>query len=192
EIPSARVGRFIKLPEADGKNFVILIDDVIQLFLPQLFSGYEIESSYNVKLTRDAELYIDDEFTGNLLDKIKKSLSKRNTGVPCRFLYDSKMPKDFLKFLRNCIRLNKDDLIPGGKYHNFNDFFSFPEFNSDNSQENKLKYESFPALRSKIFDGYSSVFETVSRQDILIHFPYQSYDYVINFLNEAADDPEVK
>jgi|SRR5690554_104455 len=189
EIPSARTGRFIKLPEDDGKNFVIMIDDVIQLFLPQLFPGYEIESSYNVKLTRDAELYIDDEFTGNLLDKIKKSLSKRNTGVPCRFLYDSKMPKDFLKFLRSCIRLNKDDLIPGGKYHNFNDFFSFPEFDKSQSA---LKYESLPSLKSKIFDRYLSFFEAISQQDILLHFPYQSYDYVINFLNEAADDPEVK
>ena len=95
EIPSSRTGRFIILPEANEKKSLIFIDDVIKIFLPELFPGYEIESSYAIKLTRDAELYIDDEFTGDLLDKIKKSLSKRNTGVPSRFLYDSQMPKDF-------------------------------------------------------------------------------------------------
>jgi polyphosphate kinase len=194
EVPSPTTGRFITLPELEGKKSIIFLEDVIKIFLPELFPGYEIESSYAVKLTRDAELYIDDEFTGDLLEKIKKSLSKRNTGVPSRFLYDSEMPKDFLKYLKSCIRLNKDDLIPGGKYHNFNDFFSFPNVNG-----NELEYEPMLPIRNIVVDKYDSFFNALSEpappstmQDILLHFPYQSYDHVINLLNEAAEDLDVK
>ena len=186
EVPS-RTGRFIILPEVNELKSLIFLDDVIKIFLPDLFPGYEIESSFTIKLTRDAELYIDDEFTGDLLDKIKKNLGKRNTGVPSRFLYDTQMPKDFLKYLRNCIRLNKDDLIPGGKYHNYNDFFSFPNLNGK-----ELENEPMFPHRSKIIDKYNSIFKAVSEKDILLHFPYQSYDYVIKLIDEAANDPDVK
>ena len=186
EIPSSRIGRFIILPDTNGNKSLIFLDDAIKIFLPELFPGYEIESSYTVKLTRDAELYIDDEFTGDLLDKIKKSLSKRNTGVPSRFLYDYRMPKDFLKYLRNCIKLNKDELIPGGRYHNYNDFFAFPNLNGA-----ELKNEPMHPCRSAELDKYNSILAAVSGQDILLHFPYQNYDYVIKFIEEAADDPAV-
>jgi polyphosphate kinase len=186
EVPQ-RTGRFIALPEVNEKKYIIFLDDAVKLFLQELFPGYELESSYSVKLTRDAELYIDDEFTGDLLDKIKKSLNKRNTGVPSRFLYDSQMPSDFLKYLRNCIRLNKDDLIPGGKYHNYNDFFSFPNLNGP-----ELENEPMFPLRHKTLDKYNNIIEAVAKQDILLHFPYQDYTYVVRFINEAANDPEVK
>ncbi|HSP88873.1 MAG TPA: hypothetical protein VLN45_12110, partial [Ignavibacteriaceae bacterium] len=186
EVPS-KINRFIILPEIEGNKSLIFLDDVIKIFLPELFPGYEIESSYSIKLTRDAELYIDDEFTGDLLDKLKKSLSKRNTGVPSRFLYDAGMPKDFLKYLRNCIRLNKDDLIPGGRYHNYNDFFSFPNLNGK-----ELENEPMLPLRNNIFEKYNSIFQAIKEQDILLHFPYQDYNYVIKFINEAANDPDVK
>ncbi len=111
EIPSEKLGRFITLPTNNDKNYVMFLDDVIKLFLPDIFPSHKIDSCYSIKLTRDAELYIDDEFTGNLLAKIKKGLSKRKTGVPSRFLYDNKMPKFFLKFLKETLNLKKDDLI---------------------------------------------------------------------------------
>ncbi|HSP87007.1 MAG TPA: polyphosphate kinase 1, partial [Ignavibacteriaceae bacterium] len=123
----------------------------------------------------------------DLLDKLKKSLSKRNTGVPSRFLYDASIPKDFLKYLRNCIRLNKDDLIPGGRYHNYNDFFSFPNLNGK-----ELENEPMLPLRNNILEKHSSIFQAIIKQDILLHFPYQDYNYVIKFINEAANDPYVK
>jgi len=187
EIPTDKLGRFITLPAINGKNYVIFLDDVIKLFLPEVFPSHKIVSCYSIKLTRDAELYIDDEFTGNLLAKIKKGLSKRKTGVPSRFLYDSKMPKDFLKTLRNVLDLKKDDLIEGGRYHNFNDFFSFPNFNLS-----RLEYEPLPPVICNDFDKHNSVFDAISEKDILVSFPYQSYKYVLKFLEEAADDPDVK
>ncbi|MCH9028909.1 MAG: polyphosphate kinase 1 [Bacteroidetes bacterium] len=187
EIPSEKLGRFITLPTNNDKNYVMFLDDVIKLFLPDIFPSHKIDSCYSIKLTRDAELYIDDEFTGNLLAKIKKGLSKRKTGVPSRFLYDNKMPESFLKFLRGTLNLKKDDLIEGGRYHNFNDFFSFPNFNLT-----KLEFEPLPPIVSKDFDKHNSVFDAISEKDVLLSFPYQSYGYVVKFLEEAANDPNVK
>ena len=187
EIASDRLGRFVTLPSLNGKNYLMFLDDVIRLNLPDLLPGYSIESCYSIKLTRDAELYIDDEFSGDLLSKIKKGLSKRKTGVPCRFLYDKAMPNNFLKFLRTSLKLNKNDLIPGGRYHNFNDFFSLPKLNKSH-----LEYEAMPPLTCKDLDGTISIFEVINRKDILLNFPYQSYGYVINLLDEAANDVNVK
>jgi len=186
EVPADKLERFTILPEAEEKKFLIFLDDIIKLFLSDLFPGYTIDSAFSIKLTRDAELYIDDEFEGDLLEKIKKSLGKRKTGVPSRFLYDSQMPKDFLKYLRTCLKLDKDDLIPGGKYHNFNDFFSFPNLGGKH-----LEYEPIIPLQSKILEKHKSMFKAITQQDILLHYPYQSYDYVIRFIDEAAKDENV-
>ena len=187
EIPADKLGRFVTLPEENGKHFVMFLDDVVKINLPILLPGYQIESCYSVKLTRDAELYIDDEFSGDLVSKIKKGLSKRKTGAPSRFLYDQSMPQDFLKFLQETLQLKKDDLIQGGRYHNFNDFFSFPKFNKPH-----LEYEPMPPLHCKDLDGVVSIFEVVSQKDILLSYPYQSYGYILKFLEEAADDVNVK
>lgn len=186
EIPSDKSGRFVVLPGKNDKKFIIFLDDVIKIHLQSLFPGYNVESVYSIKLTRDAELYIDDEFAGDLLDKIKKSLSKRKTGVPSRFLYDSEMPKNFLKYLRTALVLNKDDLIPGGRYHNFNDLFSFP-----NPTQNNLVYEPMPPLSCKELEKNESFFNSITNGDILLHYPYQKYDYVIKFLEEASEDENV-
>ena len=187
EIPAEKLGRFVTLPSENNKHVVIFLDDIIRINLPLLLPGYQIESCYSIKLTRDAELYIDDEFTGDLLTKIRKGLSKRKTGAPSRFLYDKEMPGDFLKFLQATLQLNKDDLIPGGRYHNFNDFFNFPKFNKQH-----LEYEAMPPQNCKDLDGVVSMFDVISGQDILISFPYQSYGYILKFLEEAADDLNVK
>ncbi|WP_337872581.1 polyphosphate kinase 1 [Ignavibacterium sp.] len=187
EIPFDKIGRFITLPEKDGSNFVIFVDDVIKLNIGKIFPGYIVESYYSIKLTRDAELYIDDEFSGNLLQKIKKGLSKRKSGAPSRFLYDKSMPTNFLRSLRKSFRLSKDDLMPGGRYHNLNDFFEFPDFGKKH-----LMRESFTPLPNKLLDISNSYFDSLSQQDILLSYPYQSYNYVINFLNEAANDKNVK
>jgi polyphosphate kinase len=186
EIPAERLGRFIAVPSNDN-NYVIFLDDLIKMFLPRILPGYDIESCYSIKLTRDAGIYIDDEFTGNLLAKIKKGLSKRNTGVPSRFLYDRKIPAPFLRFLKESLQLNKDDLIAGGRYHNYNDFFSFPNFNNT-----ELEFEPLPPLLCKELDDGVSVFSSIAKRDILLSFPYQSYSNVIKFLENAADDKNVK
>lgn len=186
EIPSNHLPRFIELPKKDEKNYIIFLDDIIRYHLKSIFAGYEIIDAYSIKLTRDAELYIDDEFKGNLLEKIRKSLLNRNIGAPSRFLYDERIPKPFLKLLKETFHIEKDDLVPGAKYHNFSDFFSFPSLSRNN-----LFNIPLPPLRHPELDSYRFIFDAIARKDFAVHFPYQTYDYVLQFLDQAADDPDV-
>ncbi len=172
KIPSDILPRFIELPEENGNRYVIFLDDIIKLKLELLFPGYNPVEFYSLKLTRDAELYIDDEFSGNLLEKIKKSLTKRNIGAPTRFLYDSKIPIDFLKILRKEFELKKQDLIPGGEYHNLNDLFSFPTFDLS-----ELQYKKQPPLSIDDFERAENMFDVIDKNDVLLHYPYHNYDY---------------
>lgn len=186
EIPSNHLPRFIELPSEDENNYIIFLDDIIRYHLKSIFLGYDIIGAYSIKLTRDAELYIDDEFSGNLLEKIEKSLLKRNTGAPSRFLYDERIPKIFLRLLKETFFIENDDLVPGAKYHNFSDFFSFPS-----PAGNNLFNEPLPPLRHSQLDKYRYLFDAINKHDFLVHFPYQTYDYVLQFLDQAADDPYV-
>lgn len=188
EIPVDKCGRFIVLPELNGKKYVMFSDDVLRYCLNKIFPGYEILEAYSIKLTRDAELYIDDEFSGNLREKIKLSLSNRTTGAPCRFLYDNKMPKDFLLYIKKSLKIDKDDLYPGGRYHNFNDLFSFPDLSSCSEE---MCYKPMPLLKSGWFDKHRNMFDAVKQKDVLLHYPYYSYDYVTDFITGAARDPQV-
>lgn len=187
EIPTNHIERFILLPKIGNTNYIIFLDDVIRMFLPQIFYGYNIHESYAVKLTRDAELYIEDEFSGNLLDKIKKSLAKRSSGAPSRFLYDRAMSASFLKFLKEALLLTDEDLYPGGKYHNFSDFFNFP-----NPGIKQLNYPDIKPLKHHEFDKFPNFFEASKANDFLFYFPYHSYDYVVDAFAAAARDPHVK
>jgi len=186
EIPSGKLPRFIELPGEKNTHPIMFLDDVLKLNLPYIFTGYEIESVYSVKLTRDAELYIEDEFSGNLLVKIKKGLNKRDTGVPSRFLYDHEMPKDFLKFLKETLALTKEDLFPGGKYHNFFDFFAFPNPGFPELENNPL-----PPLHPLCFNNKSDYFLSIKEKDRALYFPYHDYAPVTRFLEIAAGDPSV-
>ncbi|MFC2115782.1 polyphosphate kinase 1 [Bacteroidota bacterium] len=186
-IPSDRLPRFIELPEANGQHCIMFLDDIIRMNLDVLFPGYEVDSSYSIKLSRDADLGIDDEFTGDLAVKISSSLVKRKTGAPSRFLYDNKIPGPFLDFIRESLKISRDELVPGGKYHNFSDLFSFP-----NPLSPKLEIKSMPPLYKKDLESYPSMLEAISEKDWMLHFPYHSYDPVIRFLNEAAIDKSVK
>lgn len=191
EIPTDHLPRFVVLPnlsvrEKNDTFSVIFLDDVMRLCLPLLFPGYDIVECYSIKLTRDAELYIDDEYSGNLVEKIKSSLKKRSTGIPSRFLYDATMPKEFLHFLRDSLLLAKKDLISGGHYHNLHDLFSFP-----NPGQPQLEYEPLPPLPIKELDAASTMIEAITKKDYIVHYPYQSYEYILRFLREAANDPLV-
>lgn len=186
EIPTNHIERFILLPKVGNNNYIIFLDDILRLFLPQIFYGYNVHESFSVKLTRDAELYIDDEFQGNLLDKIKKSLAKRSSGAPSRFLYDKTIPQSLLNFLKDVLLLSDEDLFPGGKYHNFSDFFNFP-----NPGLKELNFQDMKPLKSRELEKNKDIFSTVKEKDRLLYFPYHSYDHVIHAIEQAAIDPAV-
>jgi polyphosphate kinase len=186
EIPTINLPRFVKIPSSDPQHTVMFLDDIIRLHLDEIFPGYKIKEIYEIKLTRDAEIYIDDEFTGDLVEKIKKGIARRKTGKTSRFLYDERMPADFLNFLKDSFILEKEDFVPGAKYHNFSDFISFPRIGPASLQDKNLPPIHVPQLESK-----SDIWSVLSEKDYLLYFPYHSYDYVIKFLRSAADDPSV-
>jgi len=129
KIPSDHLPRFIILPSSKVKRKdIIMLDDIIRHNVKYLFPGYDILDTYSIKLTRDAALYIDDEFSGNLLSKIKHSLTKRNVGPPSRLVIDREMPNKQLEFLTDNFGLEKYGIFPEGRYHNNFDFFQFPNF----------------------------------------------------------------
>jgi polyphosphate kinase len=186
EVPSPPLPRFVVAP-GEGHN-VLFLEDVIRLSLPELFPDLEVGSAYAVKLSRDADLYLEDEFEGDLVGKIRKSLGKRDTGLPSRFLYDLQAPYALLSFMKEYLDLEDDDLVPGGRYHHLQDFFQFPKPRQHaHLVRRALEPLSHPSLRRA-----SSVLDAVSERDRILHFPYQSFDYVIRFLEEAAQDPGVR
>ena len=187
EIPTEALPRFVALPSA-GEGFCLtFLDDIIRFNLQELLDEPFL-GAYSVKLSRDAELYIDDEYSGDLLDKLKKSLEKRNVGLPTRFLYDSDMPDALLKHLREWFGLSKDDLVPGARYHNFNDFFAFP----DPTENARLHDPPMPPLPHPQLEGLDKILPFLGQQDAMLHFPYQKYDYVPQLIEEAANDPDVQ
>lgn len=188
-IPSETLGRFITLPLArpDARMCVTFLDDIIRLHVHELFPTQKLKDLFEIKLTRDAELYIEDEFTGDIVEKIRKGISKRPYGVPSRFLYDRSMPASLLKVLRRRLKLSKDDLIPGGRYHNFHDFFSFPPVPSEHLHDRDM-----PPLSIPQFHGATSVLRVIAERDVLAYYPYHSYRHVIRMIEEAADDPNVE
>lgn len=187
QIPS-EFPRFYRLKD-ENSQYVILIDDIIRLQLKNIFSifPYETIEAYTFKFTRDAELDLDDDITVSFIEKIEKSLKQRKKGKPVRFVYDERMPKDLLDHLLKALNLKFGiNTIPGGKYHNFKDFISFPSF-----ERSDFNYEPQPPLVHPHLENQRSLIKTILSTDILLHFPYQRFDYVVDLLREAAIDPKV-
>jgi len=188
EIPD-NLSRFIVLPETNNLKFIILLDDVIRYSLEDIFFIFDHDSieAYSIQLTRDAELDLDKEVSGKFIDSLSKSLQKRRKGKPMRLMYDTEMPMDMLKYLVTRIGLHGESLIPGSRYHNFKNFISFP-----NVGRPELEYVKYLPLPVNGLSFGRSLMGMIAKKDYLINTPYQSYDYVIHFLREAAIDPKVK
>lgn len=187
EIPSQELDRFILLPGETAPYYVAFLDDLIRINLTDLFPEKTILGAYAIKLSRDAEMYIDDEFSGNLLDKIRKGLSERDLGLPTRFLYDQSMPEEVLLLIQEIFRLRNNDLVLGARYHNFHDFHGFPKPVKDS----RLEDRPLPPLNHPSLQGASSILALIQQKDRLLHFPYQKYDYLLRLLDEAIASEEI-
>jgi polyphosphate kinase len=189
EVPTKTVSRFLVLPRDGRKKYVILLDDVIRYCLPEVFKMFEFDmiEARTLKITRDAELDIDQDIAMGYLEKVANSVKARRKGNPVRFVYDKKMPKDLLDVIRERMNLDEgDNLIPGGRYHNFKDFMGFP-----NVGTSRLEYNPITPLAHKALINARSIFEVVRKQELLLHYPYHSFSHVIDFIREAAIDPTV-
>ncbi len=186
KLPQTKLPRFITLPEVDGQHYVVFLEEIIKLQLCNIFPGYDIADAYCIRVSRDADLMIEDELDGNLVNKIKRSLSRRKTGAPSRFLHEQGMPSDMVKVIRHAFNIHKTDVVEGGYYLSLEDLFDFP-----NPFAPELEVEPLKPLRVKAFEQESSIFKTIKKQDVLVQYPYHSYDYLIRFLMEASYDPSV-
>lgn len=187
KIPSDHLPRFIEIPPSvQGQRDIIFIDDIVRHSISWLFPGYKIHDTYSIKLTRDAELYIDDEHSGDLAAKIKQSLNKRNVGPAARLVYDEKMPVKLRNYLKGVFELESIDLFPEGRYHNKSDFFKFPDFGIKEIISPKME-----PVRYKRLDDEANFWEEIKNRDDLLYFPYNSYDPVVKMFELAARDPDI-
>ena len=186
-VPARRLPRFVQLPARQGEQHIILLEDIIRHCLPFIFSffGYDHFSSHIIKVTRDAEMDIDNDISTSLIQKIQKGLRNRKRGKPVRFIYDKDIDPKLLTYLVRRLGLTeKDNIIPGGRIHNFKDFMNFPDVFTQKSQRKK------PFLHP-LLKNFRRVTDVVLRRDVLLNFPYHAFDSVIDLLREAAIDPEV-
>lgn len=187
EIPHT-IPRFFVLPSADGTTDVMFLDDVIRLSADEIFFMFDFSaiSAYAFKLTRDAEITLDDDISKSALEKMEESLSARTTGRPVRFVYDSTMPDDLLSLLLRKIGLKKGDNInSGGRYHQMRALMKFPRIAS------ALEYSIPDPVQHHAIKPFHSIIDVISRRDILLAYPYHSFGHFVDFLREAAVDPKV-
>lgn len=187
KVPTKEIERFVQVPSENQVRVFAYLEDVLKLNVQQLFPDLNHPSLYNIKLSKDAELYLDDEHEGEWVEQIYEALDKRQTGQPTRLLYEQGMPKELQKKLRTTLGLGKIDMFEGGERHNFSDFFSFPNPTDDQ----KLSFEPFPPLKHQEFEDAESIFDLISEKDRVLHFPYQDFKYIEDWVAEAAVDAKV-
>ena len=187
KMPYSKVSRFIELPQHEGNYYLMYIEDIIKANIGSIFPGYEVDSCFCVKISRDADILIDDTTSGNIVEQVKKKVKKRKIGAVCRFVYDRQMPKDFLEFLIDAFHINRNELVLGDSHLNLEDLIKLPNPNK------LLRINEKPQpMRLNYLNKHSSIFQYVKRKDLLVHFPYHSFEHFIHFLYEATHDPMTK
>lgn len=189
-VPSNQLTRFVQLPSKGNSRFLIMLDDVMRYSMGAIFSpfGYDNFQAYTIKFTRDAELDIDNDISKSFMELMSESVKKREKGLPVRFVYDKNIPELFLSRLLKKLNISETDTLRGGgKYHNFKDFMTFPKLGPP-----RLMYPKIKPLNHIQLPQHTSIFSVISQQDILLHYPYQSFQYLVDLLREAAIDPKVR
>lgn len=193
QVPTNGMSRFVLIPpeKSRKKKHIILLDDIIRLNLASIFRGFvDFDSleAFSFKMTRDSEYSINDEIDESYVDKMSESMKQRLIAEPVRVVYDSHMPNDMLKNLKKRLKISSyDSLIAGGLYRNFKDFIGFPNVGRDYLENHRL-----PAINSRVFSDYDTVFDAISHKDILLYYPYHRFLHFTEFLRQAAFDPSVK
>lgn len=189
KIPSDVLNRFLVLPSEGDKHFIMLLDDVIRFSIIDLFPSYDFDKAeaYTIKFTRDAELDIDNDVSSDFMAKMSKGLKQRSKGDPVRIVYDEEIPADLLRVITDKMGIKKlDQMLAGGRYHNFKDFIGFPRVGGQH-----LQFERREPLFHKDFEREKSLFKAIQKKDILVHYPYHTFNYFTNLIREAAIDPNV-
>lgn len=189
EIPRDVLPRFIILPEIGDDKFIIYLDDIIRVGLRDIFFIFDFDefTAHSIKLTKDAELELADDISESYIEKVTRSIHMRKWGSPVRFIYDRKMPDDFLKTLTRKLNFGPDDvIIPSDRYQNLKDFMQFP-----NLGKKKFYYEQLVPVSHRDIQPGKSILSAIKKRDVLLYFPYHSFDHFIDLLREASIDPYV-
>jgi polyphosphate kinase len=190
EIPTDLMSRFLVLPAIAEKKYVILLDDVIRYCLDDVFTIFDYDEieSYMIKLTRDAEMDIDTDISKSWMEKIEKGIKQRKKGDPVRVAYDENFAPDLLEFILKKLNLQKEEyLVPGGRYHNFKDFISFPKVG-----RRELHYPAMPPVDHPDLKAQKSLFKVIKKKDVLLAYPYHSFHHITDLIREASIDPKVE
>jgi polyphosphate kinase len=186
-IPANKLPRFFTLESDDDMQHIFFLDDIIRDNLGCIFTGFLIHSCFSFKITRNAELYLDEEnYQKNILKELEKKLEKRDQGTPSRLLFEEGMPTSVQKFMAASLGLKYEQLYTGGRYHNLSDLAKLPIKNKE------LSYPELKPLKPVFLEECGDLFRRIDKKDILLHFPYDSYNPVLTFFNQAAIDPDVK
>jgi polyphosphate kinase len=186
EVPTNILPRFIVLPCKGDEKCIIFLDDIIRYGLKDIFFIFDFNeiSAYTIKLTKDAELEMSDDISESYIDKLTRSLRQRGKSNPLRFIYDRTMHADLLRVITKKLHFGPDDvLIPSNRYHNFKDFISFPHLG-----QNKFYYQPLVPIPHRDLRYGESILSAVKKKDIMLHFPFNSFDYIIDLLQEASLD----
>ena len=192
EIPSDKVPRFVNLPAESPRRRkpMILLDNILRYCLDEIFKGffdYDALNAYSMKMTRDAEYDLVTEMESSLLELMSSSLKQRLTAEPVRFVYQRDMPDAMVEMLRNKLSISSyDSIVPGGRYHNFKDFIGFPNVGKANLENRPL-----PQIRHIGFDGFRNGFDAIRNRDVLLYYPYHTFEHVLELLRQASFDPNV-
>ncbi|MDD4149202.1 MAG: polyphosphate kinase 1 [Bacteroidales bacterium] len=190
QIQDDKLSRFVVLPEAQNKKYVIRLDDIIRSCLSDIFGvfGYSHFNAYTIKITRDAEIDLYGNVSKSFIDIVAESIKKRKTGAPVRFIHDKNMPEPLVSLVSNCLKIKKSkNVVKGERYHNSKDFMDFPKLLGE-----EYVYKNIEALPHRDLKSNVKILSSVKKKDILLHYPYNSFSVIVNMLREAAIDPKVK
>ena len=188
KLPYSKVPRFVELPPKDGYYYLMYMEDIIKTNIGLMFPGYEVDCSYCCKISRDADVMVDNASTSEMMvEQLKKKVKKRKIGAVCRFVYDRHMPADFLNYLVDAFEISPDELVPGDKHLNLEDLKHLPNPNPDLKVPMRLSPMVLDGLKKK-----QGMMKYLSKRDLLLHYPYYSFDHFIDFLYEAVHDRSVE
>ena len=188
KLPYSKVPRFIELPQQGDYYYIMYMEDIIKMNIHKIFPGYDVDSRYCFKISRDADIFIDDVISSkvNMETELKKKVKRRKIGTICRFVYDRKMPADFLQFLTEAFDIDSSELVPGDKHLSLEDLRYLPNPNKALQINEKPQPMKLNFLNEK-----ESIFHYVRKKDLLLHYPYHSFSHFIHFLYEAVHDPQL-
>src|SRR5499426_1060486 len=186
-IPTPVVPRFVPLPAPAGEHAFILLENVIRLYLPRIYHGYNVQSCHAIRVTRDADLGAPRGRDEDLLTAVEESLRDRRMGTAVRLQYDRDLPPAILTTIVEELELEPADLYEARGFIAFADLFQlYAAVDLPRLKDRPLTPQPVPA-----FETAPDLWSAIRGGDVLVHHPYHSFDAVTRFVHEAAIDPKV-